>query len=386
MSSLAAPPPPLAGPSSSSHSTSTPSSSSARPGANARQISALVRHIPALTLRTDDLCIHASANQGREQTQAAAAAATLLADLDAASARLVASGMVVEHRSRLQRQIDADIVRTKAVLESASKQQSRGATSSATVADSSLKRPRFTDTTFGSSSSRPTQPPLDQSRATLTPAPFTADDDEKDDDDDDDDDLEDDSEAESELTDLDAYDLEPRKPLGGLKPTAPSPAAPKKWSEAADQDQDVEAELDEYDRAAASRRPRGPQGTPTTSSSSPTGPNAPATASPPPPANQSDTILQSDRATHEALSSELLRMASVLKTNSLAFADALERDRMLVEKAGDGLSSNLDLMTRTRGRLGIYSKKARSMGWLTLGSIAVVVVSWVFMFFVIRLT
>ena len=99
-----------------------------------------------------------------------------------------------------------------------------------------------------------------------------------------------------------------------------------------------------------------------------------------------DTILQSDRATHDALSSELLRMAQVLKSNSLAFADALERDRLLVEKAGHDLASNLDLMTRTRGKLGIYSKKARSMGCFTLSALLLVLLSWVTMFFVIRLT
>lgn len=103
------------------------------------------------------------------------------------------------------------------------------------------------------------------------------------------------------------------------------------------------------------------------------------------PASQS-TALQSDHTLHEALSNELLRMASVLKRNSVAFADALERDRVLVEQAGERLGQNLDLLTRTRGQLGIFSKKARSMGWFTLSSIIAVLVSWLVMFVVIRLT
>lgn len=115
-------------------------------------------------------------------------------------------------------------------------------------------------------------------------------------------------------------------------------------------------------------------------------PSKPTPTANPTATNASDTILQSDRATHEALSSELLRMASVLKSNSVAFADALERDRLLLEKAGTDLGQNLDLMTRTRGRLGVYSKKARSMGWFTLSAILVVVVSWMLMFLLIRLT
>lgn len=100
----------------------------------------------------------------------------------------------------------------------------------------------------------------------------------------------------------------------------------------------------------------------------------------------SETTLQSEQNMRDALSSELLRMASVLKQNSSAFADALERDRVLVEQAGERLGQNLDMLTRTRGQLGVFSKKARSLGWLTLSSIVVVLVSWVMMFVLIRVT
>lgn len=99
-----------------------------------------------------------------------------------------------------------------------------------------------------------------------------------------------------------------------------------------------------------------------------------------------DSLLQSDRQTQDALSTELLRMASRLKANSLSFAEALERDRKLVEATGEKLQGNLDLMTRTRGRLGEYAKSARSLGWFTFGSILVVIVSWVMLFIVIKLT
>lgn len=99
-----------------------------------------------------------------------------------------------------------------------------------------------------------------------------------------------------------------------------------------------------------------------------------------------DSLLQSDRKIQDALSSELLRMASRLKANSLSFAEALERDRKLVESTGEKLQGNLDLMTRTRGRLGDYAKKARGLGWFTFGSILVVIFSWVLLFVVIKLT
>ena len=97
-------------------------------------------------------------------------------------------------------------------------------------------------------------------------------------------------------------------------------------------------------------------------------------------------MLQSDRSLQDALSSELLRMAGVLKANTVAFSESLERDRVLVESATGRLDQNLSLMTRTRGQLGVFSKKARSMGWFTLGSIASVIVCWVLMFIVIRVT
>ncbi|KAJ9475913.1 hypothetical protein PHBOTO_006000 [Pseudozyma hubeiensis] len=166
------------------------------------------------------------------------------------------------------------------------------------------------------------------------------------------------SDAESVLTDPELHS--PAR-LAGIKSQPPT----------TDQE-----DYSEYDRALRS-------------SSSSTQPPIPPTAtstSAPTTTSASETILQSDRATHEALSSELLRMATVLKSNSLAFADSLERDRLLLEKAGTDLGQNLDLMTRTRGRLGVYSKKARSMGWFTLSAILVVIVSWMLMFLLIRLT
>ncbi|WFD08136.1 hypothetical protein MVES1_003506 [Malassezia vespertilionis] len=117
------------------------------------------------------------------------------------------------------------------------------------------------------------------------------------------------------------------------------------------------------------------------------GSNAPvAPAAPTAPAANIEPTLQSDRKIHDALSNELLRMAGVLKRNTAAFAQAMEHDRVLVEQAGTRLDQNLSLMTRTRGQLGAFSKKARNMGWFTLGSIVAVMLSWALMFVVIRLT
>lgn len=133
-------------------------------------------------------------------------------------------------------------------------------------------------------------------------------------------------------------------------------------ADASDQEHD---EMDAYDRAAKSKMEAESAGTSE---------------------KKDPTAAESDRATHDSLSSELLRMAGVLKANSYAFADALERDRKLVEATGEKLQGNLDLMTRTRGQLAVYAKQARGMGWATLGAVAVVCMSWVLMFILIKLT
>lgn len=173
------------------------------------------------------------------------------------------------------------------------------------------------------------------------------------------------SEAESVLTDPEDHVSHPvssSKPLGALRKDAAGTQVRAPLEE---------SDFDEYGPSAPSITPASVGASNAASSTK---------------ESASDSILQGDRSTQEALSGELLRMASILKSNSLAFADALERDRVLLEKAGNHLGQNLDLMTKTRGRLGVYSKKVRSMGWFTLGAIAVVMFSWVFMFIVIRLT
>ncbi|KAK0525103.1 hypothetical protein OC834_005290 [Tilletia horrida] len=117
--------------------------------------------------------------------------------------------------------------------------------------------------------------------------------------------------------------------------------------------------------------------------------NGGTTYPPPPPSLNTATPAPPqapDQPLHDALSSELLRLSTVLKSNALAFGAALERDRLLLAKSSDHLGANLDFMTRTRGRLGEYSRRARGMGWFTFGSIAIVMASWVLCFIIIRLT
>ncbi|CAO1637287.1 unnamed protein product [Parajaminaea phylloscopi] len=135
----------------------------------------------------------------------------------------------------------------------------------------------------------------------------------------------------------------------------------------------------ETEASARDTRTRGPDTAETTSrhDEKKAGSTTPFTPSP---------MLSTERTTQEALSHELLRMASALKTQSVSFSSALERDRKLLESADEKLLANLDVMTRTRGRLGEYAHKARGMGWFTLATVAIVVATWVVMFVIIRLT
>lgn len=163
--------------------------------------------------------------------------------------------------------------------------------------------------------------------------------------------------------------------LGGIK----SDERPRSGGE---KENDVEDDLNEYEAATSLRR-RKNAGDVTNSQE---GENTSSIDEKGSSEDMPPTALQSERSVQDSLSGELLRMASILKTNSIKFADALERDRKILEQADEKLQGNLTLMTRTRGKLGDYSRKARGMGWITLGAIAMVCSSWVVMFLIIRLT
>jgi hypothetical protein len=181
--------------------------------------------------------------------------------------------------------------------------------------------------------------------------------------------MSDDSEADSEFED---NEEEVRRVLQALQATSD----PKVREKQLNTGKAADDEFDEYEEAASIRRRKGGNVVSGEESNEKS-----EITSPPPP-----TALQSERSIQDSLAAELLRMAGVLKTNSVRFADALKNDRKVVEQADEKLQGNLTLMKKTRGRLGDYSRKARGMGWMTLGAVAMVCMSWVVMFMLIRLT
>ena len=58
----------------------------------------------------------------------------------------------------------------------------------------------------------------------------------------------------------------------------------------------------------------------------------------------------------------------------------------LIDNAGTMLSKNVEKMGKTGGSLQTYSRQSRGMTWLILGAIVAVLIAWLFMYFIIRLT
>ena len=79
-------------------------------------------------------------------------------------------------------------------------------------------------------------------------------------------------------------------------------------------------------------------------------------------------------------------MATQLKRNAQHFSDSLDKDKSLIQSAADVLEKNYDTMTKERVRLKDHRSKSFGTTWMVFGSLLVVSITWVLMFFVIRLT
>jgi len=88
----------------------------------------------------------------------------------------------------------------------------------------------------------------------------------------------------------------------------------------------------------------------------------------------------------EELTGQLALMSRQLKLNAIHFGERLAADVGVVMEAEEKLAGNLDRMRKERFRLRDYSSTARGTTCLVLGAILVVVVAWVMMFVVIRIT
>ncbi len=98
------------------------------------------------------------------------------------------------------------------------------------------------------------------------------------------------------------------------------------------------------------------------------------------------TILSSSRETQEELAAQLAAMSRQLKLNALHLSSSLAKEQDALTNATEKLDNNLQVMTKERVRLRDHSGKSSSTTWLIFGAIISVVIAWVLLFFVIRLT
>jgi len=101
------------------------------------------------------------------------------------------------------------------------------------------------------------------------------------------------------------------------------------------------------------------------------------------PAAQAEFTLN---AVQTELTDQLSMLSHQLKLNALHFSDRLAADSSVVKEAEEKLEGNLDKMKKERVRLKDYSGRASGTTWLVLLTVAVVILAWMLMFFIIRLT
>ena len=97
-------------------------------------------------------------------------------------------------------------------------------------------------------------------------------------------------------------------------------------------------------------------------------------------------FLSSTVETQDELSAQLSDMAKHLKANALHFAGSLEKDKAVLESAESQLLKNVDKMSRTRTQLKSVSSKGRGTTWLVLASVVGVIIAFMVMMMLIRIT
>ena len=100
----------------------------------------------------------------------------------------------------------------------------------------------------------------------------------------------------------------------------------------------------------------------------------------------SSSLLSASAQTHEELSGELARMAEQLKRNTVYFSESLDKDKGILQSAGEVLEKNYNSLTKEQGRLKVRGGAGFWNTWMTLAAIIGVCLAWVMMFIIIRVT
>ncbi|KAK9767224.1 hypothetical protein K7432_003147 [Basidiobolus ranarum] len=103
------------------------------------------------------------------------------------------------------------------------------------------------------------------------------------------------------------------------------------------------------------------------------------------PVESAETLLEHHRHAQEELTNDLVRMAEILKNNSMSFGDILKRDEKVLDDAHGALTGNLDRLKKESGRLTQFTKRSSKTTWITWGVVALVCLTFIFMFLFIRI-
>ncbi|CAE6424815.1 unnamed protein product [Rhizoctonia solani] len=157
------------------------------------------------------------------------------------------------------------------------------------------------------------------------------------------------------LLPVEARILEPRSPVVDLLPGTPLPELNTRFTRS------------EPSESLLSPRPQ-----PSASSTSPT--------------TDLPGFMQTSLQTQEDLSGQLALMAAQLKRNAQTFAAQLHEDNALVQLAHDQLEGVHTRVKTERSTLRDFRSKSGYTTCMTLGIIVVVIISWVTMFMMIKVT
>ncbi|KAF9183215.1 hypothetical protein BGZ51_004176 [Haplosporangium sp. Z 767] len=102
---------------------------------------------------------------------------------------------------------------------------------------------------------------------------------------------------------------------------------------------------------------------------------------------QIEAALQNDRAQREEMEAGLSMLMQQLRHNAMAIQQTLtdEQNSGLLDDADQALDNNITRLGKERARLELYSKQSRKTKWMIWGIVLAVSVTFVFMFFIIRI-
>ncbi|KAJ1984816.1 hypothetical protein H4R34_000436 [Dimargaris verticillata] len=101
--------------------------------------------------------------------------------------------------------------------------------------------------------------------------------------------------------------------------------------------------------------------------------------------DQTERLLTHHRQVQDELTGDLVRMAETLKGNTLMFGDLLTKDEKVLQEAQEVITGNVTHLQTQDTRLGRYSQRSWGTTWLTWGVILFVSITFMLMYFVVRL-